>query len=207
MFQNHGHWSLINQCSEFWLSKMILKVHRSFMSCFGVFCRVWRFLTCFQHFDIYLDMVTGIWYSHVPNFASLSWFWRCKEHLCPLSPDFGLWSGLKVPNWVLGSWSWFGYGHWSLIQLSSKFWLFILVLKLQRTSMSLKSWFVDLMGTGGSCFRFSILIFLLIRSLVFDTPNFQSLALYLNFDDAKNIHFLEVLIWGFCGGWRFLTGI
>ena len=33
------------------------------------------------------------------------------------------------------------------------------------------------------------------------------LALYLDFEGAKNIHVLEVLIWGFEGRWRFLTGV
>ena len=35
----------------------------------------------------------------------------------------------------------------------------------------------------------------------------QILALYLNFEGAKNIHVLEVLIWGFGGRWRFLTRV
>ena len=39
-----------------------------------------------------------------------------------------------------------------------------------------------------------------------DTSMFQILALYLNFDGAKNINVLLVLIWGFGGRWRFLTG-
>ena len=34
----------------------------------------------------------------------------------------------------------------------------------------------------------------------------QILALYLDFEGAKNIHLLEVLIRGFGGHWRFLTG-
>ena len=34
--------------------------------------------------------------------------------------------------------SWFGYSHWSLICPCSKFWLPILILKFQRTLMSLK---------------------------------------------------------------------
>ena len=35
----------------------------------------------------------------------------------------------------------------------------------------------------------------------------QIWALYLDFEGAKNIHVLEVLIWGFRGNWRFLTGV
>ena len=34
----------------------------------------------------------------------------------------------------------------------------------------------------------------------------QILALSLDFEGAKNVHVLEVLILGFGGGWRFLTG-
>ena len=33
------------------------------------------------------------------------------------------------------------------------------------------------------------------------------LALYLDFEGANNNHVLEVLIWGFGGHWRFLTGV
>ena len=35
----------------------------------------------------------------------------------------------------------------------------------------------------------------------------QVLALYLDFEGAKNIHVLEVQIGGFGGQWRFLTGV
>ena len=43
--------------------------------------------------------------------------------------------------------------------------------------------------------------------MVFDTSIIQILALYLNFEGAKNIHALYVLILGFGGHWRFLTGV
>ena len=33
------------------------------------------------------------------------------------------------------------------------------------------------------------------------------LALYLDFENAKNIHVLIVLILAFGGGWRFLAGV
>ena len=131
-------------------------------------------------------MVTGLWYTYDPNFGSLSWFWRCKEHPCPLSPHLGLWRTLEVSDWGLASWPWFGYDHWSLLSIvilkvqrismsfkssfgswrsmqapdlglalwswfwychwslihpCSEFWLSILILKVQRTSVSFKSWF------------------------------------------------------------------
>ena len=52
-----------------------------------------------------------------------------------------------------------------------------------------------------------ILIFIYIGSLVFDTLIFQILAFYLDFEGAKNIHVLYVLILGFGGHWRFLTDV
>ena len=36
--------------------------------------------------------------------------------------------------------------------------------------------------------------------------NHVILALYFNFEGGKNIHVLQVLIWGFGGCWRVLTG-
>ena len=121
---------------------------------------------------------------------ALYWFWRCKEHPCPLSPHLGPWRVLEVPDWGLASWYWFGYGHWSLIHPYSKFWLSILILKVQRTSMSFKSWFGALEDAGGFWLGFGILILIWIWSLVFDTQIFKILALYLDFEGAKNIHVL-----------------
>ena len=95
----------------------------------------------------------------------------CKEHPCPLSPHLGLWRILEVPDWDLAPWSWFGYGHWYLIHPFSKFWLSILILSRQRTSMSFKSRF----GVLGFC----ILILFWIWSLTFHEAIFQILALYL----------------------------
>ena len=43
--------------------------------------------------------------------------------------------------------------------------------------------------------------------MVFDAPMIEILALYLDFEGAKNIHVLEVLIWGFGVHWRFLNGV
>ena len=107
-------------------------------------------------------MVTGLWHTHDPNFGSLSWFWRCKEHPCPLSPHLGLKRMLEIPDWGLAPWSSFGYGHWPLIYPWSKFWLSILHLKVQRTSMSFKSSFGALEDAGGSWLGFGILILIWI---------------------------------------------
>ena len=151
-------------------------------------------------------MVTGLWLTHILNFGFLSWFLRWKEHPHPFCTDLWLWRMLEVPDWGLASWYWFGYGHWSLVHMYSKFWLSILVFKVQRTSMSLKSWWGALEDSEGSWLGFWILILILIGSLVFGTPIFQILALYLDFEGAKNIHVLQVMIWSFGGCWRFLTG-
>ena len=152
-------------------------------------------------------MFIGHWYTHDPNFGSLSWFWRCKEHPCPLSPHLGLWRMLEVPDLGLASWSWFLYGQWSLIHPCSKFQLSILILKVQRTSMSFKSWFGTLEDTGESSLGFGILILIWIWSLVSDTPMIWIFVLYLDFEGAKNINVLQILILGFGGCLRFLIGI
>ena len=54
---------------------------------------------------------------------------------------------------------------------------------------------------------FGIFILILISSLVFYLLTFKILALYLDFEGAKNIHVLKVLIWGFGGLRRFLTRV
>ena len=43
--------------------------------------------------------------------------------------------------------------------------------------------------------------------MVFDISMIPILALYLDFEGAKNIHVLLVLIWDFGGCWSFLTGV
>ena len=127
--------------------------------------------------------------------CSLFGWWRILKFLIgvqhlDLDLHMGLWRMLKVPDCSLASWSWFRYGHCSLICLWFKLWLAILILKLQRTSMSFKSSFGALEDAGGSWPGFGILIFILIWYLVFGSPIFQTLDLYLDFEDAKNIHVL-----------------
>ena len=150
----------------------------------------WRFLTGVWHLDLGLDMVTRLWYIYDSNFGSLSWCWRWKEHPNPSRPDLELLRMPLVPDWCLESWSRFGNGHWSLIHPWSKYRFSILILKVQRTSMSLKSWFGALEGAGGSWLEFDILIMIWIWSLVFGTSMFQILALYLHFPGAEIIHVL-----------------
>ena len=110
-------------------------------------------------------------------------------------PDLGFWLGLVVPDCGLASWSWFGYGHWSFLHPFSKCWSFILILKVQRTSMFCKSWLWDLEAAGGFWLGFGIVILIRIWSMVFDTIMIRILALYLDFEGTKNIHVLQVLIW------------
>ena len=99
------------------------------------------------------------------------------------------------------------FGSLSCFWYRSKFWLFILILRVKRIPMSSKSSFGAFEGTGGSWLGLGNLILFLIWSLVFDTTMIQILAFYLDFKRAKKIDFLEVLIWGFGWCWRFLTGV
>ena len=71
----------------------------------------------------------------------------------------------------------------------------------------LKSTFWDLEDAAGSCLGFDILILIWIWSLLFDTPMIQIWALYLDFEGAKKINVLQVLILGFGGCCRFVTGV
>ena len=94
---------------------------------------LWRtleVLTGVWHLDFDLDMITSLWYTHDKNFCSLSWFWRCKEHPCPLCSYFGLWRTLEVSDWDFSPWYLFGYGHWSLTLPCSEIWVSIMILKV-----------------------------------------------------------------------------
>ena len=122
----------------------------------------WNFLNGVWYLDFDFYMVTGLCYIIFLIFCCLNWSWRWKEHLCPPSPDLGLWRMLKCPEWGSASWPWFGYSHWSLIYPSFEFWLSILILKVQRTSKSFKSQFRALVGAGDSWLWFAILILIKI---------------------------------------------
>ena len=55
---------------------------------------------------------------------------------------------------------------------------------------------------------FGIFTMTWIWSMVFDSPMFQIFVLYIDFECAKNIiYVLLVLILGFGGLWRFLIGV
>ena len=48
--------------------------------------RCWRFLTVVWYLDLYLDIFTGLCYTHVLSFGTLSWFWRILKKLSVLLP-------------------------------------------------------------------------------------------------------------------------
>ena len=114
------------------------------------------------------------------------WIWRCKELPCPVGPDLRLWRTLEVFDW--GSGSWYQYDHLSLLHPCLYFWLSILILNVQRTSISINFLFWDLEDTGGSWLGFGIFVLILIWLLVFVTPIFSILALCQGFKVAKNIY-------------------
>ena len=89
----------------------------------------------------------------------------------------GHWRRLEVPRWGLSSWSLFGYFHWSLLHPCSELWLDVLILKVQKTFKSFKSYFWALEDIVGSWLGFGIFILIWIWSLVFDTLMFHIFAL------------------------------
>ena len=148
-------------------------------------------------------MVTGLWYVHDPNFGSLSWFWRCKEHPCSFSPHSELWRMLEVPDWGLASWSWLDMVTGIWYNHVPNFGSLSLFLRCNEHTCPLSPdlgirrfltwvWHLDLDMN-------------MITGLWYNhDPNFGSLSW---FEVANNIHVLKVLIWGFGGCWRFLTGV
>ena len=162
----------------------------------------WRFLT-------------GVWhgYVHWSLIQPRSEFWLSILILKVERTSMSFKASFETMEDARGSWLGFGililiwYGHWSLIYLWSEFWLSLLILKVQRTSMSFKSSFGALEDAGGSWLGIDILILIWIWSLAFDIPLIWILALYLYFEGAKNIYVLQVLIWDFGGCWRLLTGV
>ena len=144
-------------------------------------------------------MVAGLWYTNDPKLGSLSWFWRCKDHPFPLSPNWGLWRILEVPDWGLAFWSWLGYGDLSLNQGYSKFWIPILILKMQKHPRSLGP-HVALKDDGDSWLGFDSWILIWILSLVCDTSMIQVLALYLQFEWFYLLSILRNMLTP-CFGW------
>ena len=187
----HSHWYLIHQCSKFVPSLLVLKVQQtsmSFKSWFGV-------LENAEDSWLRFGILILIWIcslvSDIPLFwilALLSWFWRW--HPCPLSPYFRFSWMLEDPDWVLGSWSWFGYGHWSYINLVPNFgslsWFWRRKDHSCPSSPDLGLWRMLEVTDWGLWSWYWFVTCL----MVFDTPIFQILALYLGLGGAKNIHVL-----------------
>ena len=145
--------------SKFWLPTLIWRCiwYPSPLSPDLGFEECWRSLTGVLDLDLDLDMVTHLWCTHVTNFGSLTWFWRCKEHPCPLSPHLGLWRMLEVPDWILQSWSLIEYGFLIELEVLSKF----------QPSSTAQSWEISKSQSGsgsgwvliwgfGGCLRFLI---------------------------------------------------
>ena len=179
----YGHQSLIHPYSNLQLTSLIsgCKEHPCPLSPVLSFGGCWRFLNGIWYLDLYLDMVTSLWYIHVPNILNLSWFQRCKENQFPLGTHLGF-----------ESWSWFGlwYTQVSNFGSLSPFWRY-----KEQPFPFLYVMILGILGFGG----FAILKLIWIWSPVFDTPMFQILALYLDFEGAKNINVLQVIIYGFGG--------
>ena len=144
-------------------------------------------------------MLTCLWYTNVLNLSSLSWFWRCKEYPCPLSPGPCL-SSPYLGLWMMPEVCGLGLASWSCLDLNTGF-LYthdpnfdcIQILKVQMTSMCFKSSVRALEDAAGFWLGFGTLNSILILLLVFDIPIIQILALYLDFEGAKNIHILYSL--------------
>ena len=111
------HWSWVYPCSKFWLPILTKKVQRTFIS-FESWLGLWMMLEVSNWSLAYLYWF-GYGYWSLTHLCSLSWFWRCQEHVCPLSLDLGLGGRWRFLTGV-GIWSWFGYAHCSLIYPWSK---------------------------------------------------------------------------------------
>ena len=175
---------------KMWLSLLILKVDLCLLS---PDLWLWRMLEIPE-----LGLTSGFWflYGHwyLIHLYSIFWILTLISKVPRISMSFKSWFGALlvagVPDWGLASSYWFWYVHWSFINPWYKFKFYILILKVQRTSMSFKSWFGALLGAGGVWLGCGFLILILIWSLDFDTPKFQIFNLCPDFADAKNIHVL-----------------
>ena len=130
-----------------------------------------------------VGLASWLKFINAKNSDCLHRFWNC-----PISPD--------LPHW----------GHWrflSLIHPYSEFLLSILILKVQQTSISFKSWLGALQDAGGSWLEFGILILVLIWILVFYSPRFKILDIWR----CKELVCPFSPDWGSWGHWRFLTKV
>ena len=105
-----------------------------------IFIMLWIFYLLFYKFQFWI--------------MSLQIDFKCQRTSISFRSWFEFWRMIVVPDCGLESWSWFWYGYWSLMHPWFEFWLFILILKVQVTSTSFKSWF----GGFGGCWRFLNLV-------------------------------------------------
>ena len=123
----------------------------------------------------------------------------------------GLWRMLEFSERGLTSWSGFGYGEWSVIHTSSKFRLYILMLKLQRKSKSIKSWLEHWRFAVGSWLWFCIQIdhsLNMLRNFARIFPDaFITLVsgkiryiVRLESDQLRNIKAMSGLVWVYMWG-------
>ena len=99
------HLPLKHQWSKFWLSSLIWKMLRTSVS-FNSWCWALKeaWVSWLEILILILILIWLVCYTHNPYFGSLSFIWRCKEHLCSLSTCVGLWRMLKVSHWVFVFW-------------------------------------------------------------------------------------------------------
>ena len=82
------------------------------------------------------------------------WLWRGHPCIMP----FRIIYIRMIFIWGINSYS-YSYSHWSLIHKCFEFLLSILILNVQRTSISFKSWFEEWEFAGSVWLRFGILTF------------------------------------------------
>ena len=163
-----GQWSLIHLWSKLWPSIFAI-VGQDIKPVFKVLVGA-EGSTGVWHLDLDLNMYTSLWYPYIPN-TSL------KVHRTTVSFKSYLLTLMGAGG------SWLGFGILILIQIWSlalgtqmfRILVLYLILKVQRTSMSFKSWFVALDDAGGSLLGLGIVILIWILSPAFDL-NFSFLS-------------------------------
>ena len=138
-------------------------------------------------FHLYVDLIPFIWFFPIIALTITKIIFKM-----PFDSWLQLWRRLKVLESGLASWSWL--------------WLPTFSLKMHRWSMSFKSWLGALEDAGGFWMFFFVILDLDldIGTCLWYSP-VSHFVLYLDFEGAKNINVLEVLILGFGGCWRFLN--
>ena len=97
----YGHQFLINQCSKFWLSTLILKEQRTSIF-INFWIRLWRTLEVPDRDLEYWSSCGQVHlsYTHDPNFGCQHLFWKCKGHMCPLGLDSDFGGCWRLQPWA-----------------------------------------------------------------------------------------------------------